>query len=121
MVGNGLLAFAVIVVVVLFVYISMKMQQDKKVERNYVETYIVTLEKGFVGDSLSLFVNDSLVMNSLIKVEPALVEIKRFAKQSALMIVDNRTEKVSTFDLSEKGGKYRFVKEDGAIKQLAQE
>jgi hypothetical protein len=121
MVGNGLLAFAVIIVVVLFVYISMKMQQDKKSERNYVETYVVTLEKGFVGDSLSLFVNDSLVMNSLIKAEPALVEIKRFAKQSALMIVDNRTQKVSTFDLSEKGGKYRFEKEDGAIKQLAQE
>nr|WP_320057213.1 hypothetical protein [uncultured Bacteroides sp.] len=121
MVGNGLLAFAVIIVVVLFVYISMKMQQDKKSERNYVETYVVTLERGFVGDSLSLFVNDSLVMNSLIKVEPALVEIKRFAKQSALMIVDNRTQKVSTFDLSEKGGKYRFEKEDGAIKQLAQE
>lgn len=121
MVGNGLLAFAVIIVVVLFVYISMKMQQDKKSERNYAETYVVTLEKGFVGDSLSLFVNDSLVMNSLIGAEPALVEIKRFAKQSALMIVDNRTQKVSTFDLSEKGGKYRFEKEDGAIKQLAQE
>ncbi|WP_071147465.1 hypothetical protein [Bacteroides ihuae] len=121
MVGNGLLAFAVIIVVALFVYISMKMQQDKKTERNYIETYVVSLEKGFVGDSLSLFVNDSLVMNRLVKTEPTLVEIKRFAQQSALMIVDNRTEKVSTFDLSEKGGKYRFEKENDTIKQLAQE
>lgn len=121
MLGNGLLAFAVIIVVALFVYISMKMQQDKKAKRNYVETYIVSLEKGFAGDSLSLFVNDSLVMDRFIREEPTLVEIKRFAQQSALMIVDNRTEKVSTFDLSEKGGRYRFEKENGAIKQLAQE
>lgn len=34
--------------------------------------------------------------------EPYTVEIGRFAEQSALLIVDNNTELVSTFDLSEK-------------------
>ena len=37
------------------------------------------------------------------------------------MIVDNATEKLSLFELSEKGGKYRFEKENGEVKQLAQE
>jgi hypothetical protein len=51
--------------------------------------------------------------------EPYTVEIGRFAEQSALLIVDNNTELVSTFDLSEKGGTYQFEKESDGIKQLA--
>ena len=51
--------------------------------------------------------------------EPYTVEIGRFAEQSALLIVDNNTELVSTFDLSEKGGNYKNKKESDGIKQLA--
>jgi isopropylmalate/homocitrate/citramalate synthase len=48
-----------------------------------------------------------------------LQEVKRFAEQSALMIVNNATEKLSLFELSEKGGEYRFEKEGEEVKQLA--
>ena len=54
-----------------------------------------------------------------IRDRPYTVEIGRFAEQSALLIVDNNTELVSTFDLSEKGGTYQFEKESDGIKQLA--
>ena len=47
------------------------------------------------------------------------VEVGRFAEQSALIIVDNKTEIASVFDLSEKGGTYQFEKETDGIKQLA--
>jgi hypothetical protein len=36
------------------------------------------------------------------------------------MIVNNATESVSTFDLSEKGGTYRFEKDVDGIKLLPQ-
>lgn len=121
MIGNGLLAFAVIFVVVIFVYMSMRLQQQKKEERNFIETYTVTLVKGFAGDSTSIFINDSLLVNQKMTEEPFTIEVKRFAEQSALMIVDNSTEKLSLFELSEKGGKYRFEKEGEEVKQLAQE
>ncbi|WP_294590350.1 hypothetical protein [uncultured Bacteroides sp.] len=121
MIGNGILAFAVIFVVVIFVYMSMRLQQQKNGERNFIETYTITLTKGFTGDSLSLMINDSLLVNQKIAEEPFTVEVKRFSDQSALMIVDNATEKLSLFELSEKGGKYRFEKENGEVKQLAQE
>ncbi len=116
MIGNGILAFAVIFVVVIFVYMSMRLQQKQKTQRRFIETYSITLEKGFAGDSLSLFVNDSLIDCRTVHTEPYTVEIGRFAEYNALMIVDNRTELVSTFDLSEKGGAYRFVKEEGEIR-----
>ena len=119
MIGNGILAFAVIFIVVVFVYMSMRLQRNKEADRHFIETYTINLTKGFVGDSLSLFVNDSLIMDKQISEEPVTVEIGRFAEESALMIVDNITEQVSVFDLSEKGGNYRFEKETDGIKQLA--
>lgn len=120
MVGNGILAFAVIFVVVIFVYMSLRMKSDKDAEQHFTEVYTINLAKGFAGDSISVFINDSLVLNKKINDEPVNMEVGRFAEQSALMIVDNKTEKVSTFDLSEKGGNYTFEKEADAVKQLAQ-
>ena len=119
MIGNGILAFAVIFIVVVFVYMSMRLQRNKEADRHFIETYTINLTKGSVGDSLSLFVNDSLIMDKQISEEPVTVEIGRFAEESALMIVDNITEQVSVFDLSEKGGNYRFEKDTDGIKQLA--
>ena len=125
MIGNGILAFAVIFVVVIFVYMSMRLQQRKEGERNFIETYTITLTKGFAGDSTSIFINDSLLVNRTIAEEPFTIEVKRFvfsqrcAEQNALMIVNNATEKLSLFELSEKGGEYRFEKEGEEVKQLA--
>ena len=119
MVGNGILAFAVIFVVVIFIYMSMRLQQKKESERHFIETYSISLVKGFAGDSISLLINDSLISCKAITDEPYTVEVGRFAEQSALMIVDNQTELVSIFDLSENGGTYRFEKEEDGIKQLA--
>lgn len=119
MVGNGILAFGVIFVVVIFVYMSMRLQRQKEGNRYYAETYEICLTKGFAGDSVSVFLNDSLLMNATVKEEPLELKIGRFADESALMIVDNRTEKLAIFTLSERGGRYRFEKENGEVKQLA--
>lgn len=119
MLGNGILAFAVIFVVVIFIYMSMRLQQEKQEERHFIETYTISLVKGFAGDSISLLINDSLITNRVMPEEPYTIEVGRFADQSALLIVDNKTELVSTFDLSERGGTYQFEKETDGIKQLA--
>ena len=120
MVGKGILAFAVIFVVVIFVYMSLRLDKKKDEDRNFIETYTITLTKGFVGDSLSLMINDSVLVNKKITEEPFSIDVKRFAEQSALLIVDNETEKLSLFEISERGGTYRFEKENEEVKQLSQ-
>lgn len=120
MVGNGILAFAVIFIVVTFIYMSMRLQQKEDSNPHYTEVYTISLTKGFIGDSISLFVNDSLIVKQNIEKEPLTVTVNRFSEQNALLIVDNKTEVVATFNLSEKGGTYRFEKEKDGIKQLAQ-
>ena len=69
---------------------------------------------------MSILINDSLLINKKITEEPFSFEVKRFAEQSALMIVNNDTEKLSLFELSERGGDYRFEKEGEEVKLLAQ-
>ena len=120
MIGNGILAFAIIFVVVIFVYMSMRLQQKKDGERYFTETYTIMLNKGFAGDSVSILINDSLLINKKITEEPFSFEVKRFAEQSALMIVNNDTEKLSLFELIERGGDYRFEKECEEVKLLEQ-
>lgn len=121
MIGNGILAFAVIFVVVIFVYMSMRLQREKEGHRYYTELYNITLERGFAGDSITLLINDSTILECRVDTEPLNVEVKRFADESALMIVDKATDKLSLFELSERGGNYRFEKEGNEVKQLAQQ
>lgn len=118
MVGNGILAFGVIFVVVIFSYMGLKASREKQPEKSYQEMYEITLAKGFSGSSVSVYVNDSLLLNSTITEEPTTIEVGRFADECAVFIVDNETEAASIFNLSEKGGAYSFVKDADGIKLL---
>jgi hypothetical protein len=115
MIGNGILAFAVIFIVVAFIYMSMRVRQERK---EYAETYTITLIKGFAGDSLSLFINDSLLLNKRIVQVPVSIKATRFAEQSALIIVDNLTERIFVFDLNEKGEAVSLIKDIKGIRRL---
>ena len=118
MIGNAILAFAVIVIVVLFVYMSLRVQQDKKEGRHFQEQYDLTLTSGFQGDSIAIYLNDSLLFCGNIEEDSLNLKVFRFDKESALLIVDNNTEKVSLFSLSQEGGRYFFRKADeGVVEQ----
>lgn len=122
MIANGILAFAIIVVVVAFVYLSMQLQSRRKsVQEEYTETYSITLAKGFAGDSISLLLNDSILLDRRIDREPVTIDFTRFAKYNTLLVVDMVTEDLSLFELSNKGGNYRIEREGGEMKLLTQE
>lgn len=115
MIGNGILAFSVIFVVVIFVYMSMRLQQQKAQERKFIDTYTVVLQDGFLNDSLSLLINDSLLLRQRITEQPLVLEVNRFEEQSTLMLVDHATDNLSLFPLEEKSGTYRLAKRNGEV------
>lgn len=115
MVGNGILAFAVIAVVVIFSYMSMRLMK-KEGERRFLEQYTVVLQRGFEGDSLSVLVNDSLLSRLTVRQEPCTLTVQRFQEESALMVVDHATDYVSVFQLAERGGTYTLVRDSEGIK-----
>ena len=118
MIGNGILAFAVIVIVAVFVYMSLTADVAKSGERKYQELYTISLVEGFDNTPVEIHINDSLLFDGLVTAVPLTVEVTKFADENALLIVDKQTESISTFDLSEQGGTYRLVEKDGKISLL---
>ena len=115
MIGNMILAFAVIFVVVIFVYMSLRLQQQKQAERHFIEQYSVELAADLAGDSLALMVNDSLLLEQTVGTEPVSIRFGRFAEQSTLMVVDKASDRVQLFELDEQGGDYLLRKTDGQL------
>lgn len=114
MLGNGLLAFAVFIIVALFFYLSFR-EQSKKQEHRYQESYAISLVKGFVGKDVQVLVNDSVLFNAAVDQEPLTFSITRFAENSSVIIVDNATDQMAVFELSEQGGVYGFENQGGEV------
>lgn len=105
MIGAGVLAFAVICIVVLFTLLAFGMSSKSEQSVAYTDLYQIELGRGFTGDSVSIYLNDSLLLNKKIVSDTLCLKIKRFDELNALLVVDNQTDKVTTFDLKEKGGR----------------
>lgn len=105
MVLNGILAFAVFAVVCLFLYLSFQLKRDADKVVNYKEKYRIEITGSLSGEDLSLYLNDSLLVNGTINPEGQQIEIERFAEENMLMVVDNSTETATPFNLSKEGGK----------------
>ena len=116
MIGNAILAFAVIFIVVIFVYMSLRLQQQKQAERHFVGQYCVELTSDFCGDSIALMVNDSLLMEQTVGSEPVSLSFQRFAEKSTLFVVDKRTDGFQLFELSESGGHCVVSKQAGEVR-----
>ena len=116
MLGNGLLAFAVFIIVALFFYLSFR-EQSKKQEHRFAESYAISLVKGFTGNDMQVLVNDSVIYNGMVQSEPLTFSITRFAENSSVIIVDNATEKMAVFELREQGGVYNFEMNSGEVTQ----
>lgn len=118
MIGNAILAFAIIIVVVIFIYMSLRLSHKvDDSQRYYTESYSISLTRGFEGDSIAVYMNDSLIFDQTIPEEPLVLNVPRFNEQTTLMVVDQRTDLVSTFELSEKGEEINLLKEGNAIKR----
>lgn len=113
MIGNGILAFAVIFIVVIFVYMSFRLKDNQPTEFN--ETYTIVLESGFQDETVEVHLNDSILFKGKITIPQKTFNVKRAAEQSALIIVNTANQKLNIFNLAPKGGTYRFDNENGEI------
>ena len=115
LIGVSVLAFAVILVVFTFLMIDFRMEKAKKNEPVFNENYCIELRKGFIGDSIAIYLNDSLLFNNLVKNDTLKINVRRFAEQNALIINTKKDQKATTFNLSEKGGRIILIKADDII------
>ncbi len=116
MIGNGILAFGVFFIVCLFLYLGFRGQSknDDKT-KTFEGLYAIEIADSFTGDSLSVYINDSLLFNSTLGNSSVKFQVKRFAEENTLMVVDNRTDEVTPFNLNAKGSQVQIQKKSGKI------
>ena len=109
MVFNAVLFFAVLAITAIFLYLSFTLKRDAEKKKTYEGQYHIELTSDWSGKNLSIYVNDSLLMNGILPDTLVALDIDRFAEEHVLMIVDNETDATTPFNLSKEGSKV-FVK-----------
>ena len=115
MVFNAVLFIAVLVVCGIFLYMAYTFKRDANKKVTYEGRYHIEVNKDFAGQSLSIYVNDSLLWNQAMPDTLVTLDIDRFAEENALLIVDNATDTATPFNLDKKGSKVVVKKQEGEI------
>ena len=115
MVFNAVLFIAVLVVCGIFLYMAYTFKRDANKKVTYEGRYHIEVNNDFAGQSLSIYVNDSLLWNQATPDTLVTLDIDRFAEESALLIVDNATDTATPFNLDPKGSKVVVKKQEGEI------
>lgn len=104
MIGNGILAFGVFFIVCLFLYLGFRYQKKQGSEEETpvasAEIYTICLESSMSGEDVAVYINDSLLLKRTLANEPTLLQVNKFDDENALLIVNNRTDEVTPFNLS---------------------
>ena len=115
MVFNAVLFIAVLVVCGIFLYMAYTFKRNANKKVTYEGRYHIEVNNDFAGQSLSIYVNDSLLWNQAMPDTLVTLDIDRFAEESALLIVDNATDTATPFNLDPKGSKVVVKKQEGEI------
>lgn len=110
----GIMALAVLVLCVVVVF-WLWCFPDAIKTKNSAVVYNVELASGFVGDSVQLFVNDSLFYSGVPLDDSLKVEIEPFEDEHILMVVDALSGNATTFNLEEKGTWITLRKTNGLV------
>ena len=115
MVFNAVLFIAVLFITGLFLYLAYTFKRDANKVVTYEGQYHIEMSADFAGENISVYVNDSLLMKRIMPDTLVTLEVARFAVESALLVVDNATDKATPFSLSKEGSKVLVKKQKAEI------
>ena len=116
--GSILMIVLVLVVTVLFLFMSFKLYDKKNAYKN--DRYEIVLGNSTLGSPLTVYMNDSLLFNGTPQSSLTL-SVGRFEEESSLLVVDGVTDKVTTIQLSEHSETVRIGKnKDGFYREQQQ-
>ena len=116
MVGNGILAFGVFFIVCLFLYLGFRFQQKPNTQKiKYNNMYSIQVDKSFDGDSLNIYINDSLLISKKFTDKIIKFQVNRFSENSVLMVVNNQNDEMIPYNLDPDGSKVNIEKRNGKI------
>lgn len=117
MTGIFVLVFAVFCVVALFLMLSLGRMEETRES----QIYRIEFSKGFAGDSALVYMNDSLLFCGAVPSDTTKVEIRPFAEQHVLMVVDPATDRSVNFNVTEHSGRLILRKVDGGMVMMTEQ
>ena len=115
MVFNFILMFVLFAIVFIFLYMSYQFKRNANRKVTYEGDYTIEMNDAFLGDSLHVYVNDSILFNQTVKDSCTVLKIDRFSEDHMLMIVDPATDQATSFNLDKKGSRVKISKEQEKI------
>ena len=115
MVFNAVLFFAVLIVCGIFLYMAYTFKRDANKKVTYEGRYHIEMSADFAKEDLSVYINDSLLLNQTMPDTLVTINIDRFAEESALIIVNKATDNATPFNLDPKGSKVMVKQQEGEI------
>ncbi len=115
MIINGVLAIGVIAVIFIFLYTSFTLKKEADKKETFNGVYSIEVSKEFANDSLSIYINDSLLFNRIMPDSTIQIEIKRFNDDNVLIVEDKNSEQLTPFNLNKDGSKIKIEKKNGLI------
>ena len=112
---NVVFVIAVLIVVLIFLYLSFRFQRNAEKIVTYEGRYIIEMANDFAGQDLSVYVNDSLLINQIMPDSSLHVSVDKFAEESILMIVNNQSDTGTSFNLNPEGSKIIVKESEGII------
>ena len=112
---NVVLVIAVFIVVLIFLYLSFRFKRNAEKIVTYEGHYIIEMTNDFAGQDLSVYVNDSLLINQIMPDSSLHVSVDKFAEESILMIVNNQSDTGTSFNLNPEGSKITVKESEGII------
>lgn len=113
--GTGALAFGVICIVFLFIYLTTNLSKVKVNNEAYGDIYQIEFSKNFIGDSTTVYINDSLLWSAKVNTDTIKIRVNRFSEQNMLMVSDHEKEITSSFNLANQGARLILDKQAGFI------
>lgn len=116
MVGNGILAFGVFFIVCMFLYLGFRFQRNPNAKvATFKDTYSIQISDAFANDSLNIYINDSLLLSRRFSKNTVKFQVKRFAEQSVLFVVQTETDETTPYNLNDEGSKITVGKKGNKV------
>lgn len=101
MLANGILAVGVFAVVIIFLYISFRFKKGENITKEFDQSFNIEIGRELSGDSISIYINDSLIVSGKMPDSISTFNVKRFDNDNVLMVVDEKSDKTTPFNISE--------------------
>ncbi|MGL4519048.1 MAG: hypothetical protein ACRCUJ_04870 [Phocaeicola sp.] len=115
MIGNGIMAFAVLAIVMIFTYMAFTLKRNPDKVTTYQGVYLLNFAPEWIGQHATIYLNDSLLWDQIVPQTPPQITIKQWHDENLLQVVDPESDMASSFNLNKEGSRIQLKKQGNVV------